>query len=78
MTLNRQLPSSYSPSVLAALEQAFDAVWTTLYAHRPRDRDQTKELKITLSQTLVGLAADGITDPEELRRKALQHMALTP
>jgi len=79
MTLTSQLPDPYSPTLLAAIEQAFDAVWTTLYAHMPTDgdQDQTKELRITLSQTLIALAADGITDPQELQRKALENMALT-
>jgi hypothetical protein len=51
-------------------------VWTTLYAHVPTVGDQAKELKITLGRTLVAPAAEGITDPQELRRKALENMAL--
>jgi hypothetical protein len=51
-------------------------VWTTLYAHVPTVGDQAKELKITLSQTLIALAAEGITDPQQLRRRALEKMAL--
>jgi hypothetical protein len=34
-------------------------------------------LKIALSRTLIALAAEGITDPQELRRRALENMALT-
>jgi hypothetical protein len=41
------------------------------------DSRQSEELKIQLSQTLVSLAADGITDWQELRRKALESMALS-
>ena len=55
-------PDSYSPSLIDANERAYDAVWSTLYAHMPSDRDQSQELKIVLSQTLVALAANGITD----------------
>ena len=33
--------------------------------------------KIALSQTLITLAAEGITDPQELRRRALENMALS-
>ena len=77
MALAGELTGSYSPALLKALEQAFDAVWTTLYAHVPTVGDQAKELKITLSQTLIALAAEGITDPQELRRKALENMVLT-
>jgi hypothetical protein len=77
VTLTSELPNSYSPALLTSLEQAFDAVWTTLYAHVPTSGDQAKELKITLSQTLIALAAEGITDPQELRRRALENMVLT-
>jgi hypothetical protein len=69
-------PYSYGPELLRALEQAFDAVWATL-CHMPLACDQAKELKVALSQTLIALAADGITEPQELRRKALENMALT-
>jgi hypothetical protein len=43
----------------------------------PLAADHAKELKVALSQTLIALAADGITEPQELRRKALENMALT-
>ena len=39
-------------------------------------RDQSKDLKNALSQTLIALVANGITDAKELRRKALETMAL--
>ena len=66
----------YSPELLHALEQAFDAVWTTLYAHVPVEGEGAKELKIALSRTLVALAADGVTEFQELRSRALETMAL--
>ena len=51
--------------------------WTTLYAHmRAATSDQSVELQIRLNRTLVALAADGVTDPAELRRKAMETMAL--
>jgi hypothetical protein len=65
--------------VVAAIERAFQDVWAVLYAHLSLDGgDAVKEQSIALSQTLVALAADGITDPRELRRKALEAMVLTP
>ena len=78
MSITTQFPDSYSPSLIEAIERAHDAVWSTLYAHMSSDRDQSQEAKIMLSQTLVALAANGITDPQELRRKALETMALRP
>ena len=68
---------SYSPELLKILEEAFQSVWTTLYAHMPIEGDDAKELKITLSRTLVRLVAEGITDPKGLRRKALESMVLS-
>ena len=78
MSITTQFPNTYSPSLIDALKRAHDAVCSTLYAHMSSDRDQSKELKIALTQTLVALAATGITDPQELRRRALETMALTP
>lgn len=67
-------PISSIPTV-EAIEQAFEAVWN-LYEHSARHDQQTQEMMVTLSRTLVALAADGITDAKELRRKAVENMAL--
>jgi hypothetical protein len=71
-----QALKSYSPELVEALENAFAAVWTTLYAHVPVEGDDAKELKIVLSRTLVSLAAGGVSEPQELRRRALETIAL--
>ena len=52
------------PALRSTVEQAFDATWTVLQA---RDLEQDYELKTVLSRKLRGLAADGVTDPIELR-----------
>jgi len=67
--------SPTNPSTFDSIEEAFHSVWKTLYAHVASDNPQSDELKIQLSPTLVALASDGITDPRELRRKALESMA---
>ena len=77
MSTTTQLPASYSPSTVDAITRAFEAVWATLHPHMESENHQAEELKITLSQTLVSLASDGITDWQELRRKALETMART-
>ena len=77
MSITNQSPDGYNPSLLDAINQAFDAVWATLYAHVAPENEQAHELKIALSQTLVALASDGITDPQDLRRKATESMALS-
>jgi hypothetical protein len=76
MSVTTQILNSSSPSILDAIDQAFEAVWKMLYAHMAPDSDQSRELKIALSRTLIGLAADGVTGPRELRRKALESMVL--
>jgi hypothetical protein len=38
---------------------------------------ELQELKISIRRTLIALAAEEITDPQELRRRALESMALS-
>jgi len=63
----------YDPKTLDALGEAFDATWVVLQASDPfRDFERVYELRTALSQKLVALAADGVTDPVELREWALE------
>ena len=63
----------YDPKTLESLDQAFEATWVVLQARDPfRDFQRDTELKSALSQKLIGLAADGVTDPIELREWALE------
>ena len=63
------------PALRSTVEQAFDATWTVLQARDPlRDLEQDYELKIALNRKLIGLAADGVTDPIELREWALESL----
>jgi hypothetical protein len=73
---SREKLNLYSPELINAMTQAFTAVWTTLYSHLPIDGDGADELKIALSRTIIALAAEGVRDPKELRRRALENMAL--
>ena len=76
MPLNNHLPKEYSPKVLAGLEAAFKEVWGVLHANVPRANEEAnQELAIALSQTLGAL--DGVTDPKQLRLRALESMALS-
>jgi hypothetical protein len=78
MSLNNHQPKEYSPEILSGLEAVYSDVWNLLQAHSlTRNEETTRELEITLSQTLAGLATDGVTDPQELRRRAFEAMALT-
>jgi hypothetical protein len=63
--------------VLAAIEQAFDAVWLVICDREPaRDKVRTGELATELSRKLVALVADGVTDPAELKRLVLDSLPL--
>jgi hypothetical protein len=65
----------YDPKTLDALGEAFDATWVVLQARDPfRDFERIYELRTALSQKLVALAADGVTDPIELREWALESL----
>jgi hypothetical protein len=67
----------YNPNTLEALTQAFEATWVVVQARDPfRDFERDFELKTALSQKLMTLAADGVTDPIELREWALEGLLL--
>ena len=70
----------YDPKALETLDQAFEATWVVLQARVPfRDFQRDTELKSALSQKLMRLAADGVTDPIELREWALEGLPkITP
>ena len=66
-------PTFCDPALRSTIEQAFNATWKVLQARDPlRDLEQDYELKIALNRKLMGLAADGVTDPIELREWALE------
>lgn len=67
----------FDPKMLDALGQAFDATWVVLQTRDPfRDFERDLDLKSTLSLKLTALAADGVTDPVELREWALESLPL--
>jgi hypothetical protein len=78
MVSTDQSYKQHRPETLIAIQQAYDAVWGNLYANQAPTSEEAKELSIRLSQTLVDLACNGVTDPNVLRRQALEEMALKP
>jgi hypothetical protein len=74
---SRNPPSTfYDPALRSTVEQAFDATWRALQARDPfRDFEGDYELKPALRRKLMGLAADGVTDPIELREWALESLS---
>jgi len=67
-----------NPKLLIKLAQAFESVWLVMCAHEPLlDADRAKELSIEVSRKLVELAANGVTDPVQLRRLTLESLPLS-
>ena len=67
----------YDTNTLAALGQAFNCTWVEVQARDPfRDFERDSDLKTAISQKLSMLAADGVTDPVELREWALEGFLL--
>ena len=63
----------YDPKTLAAMDQAFAAVWRMLSADDPfRDDASDSELKIAIGTKLLNLVADGVTDPLRLRNLTVE------
>jgi len=68
----------YDAKTLGALREAFEATWVVLQARDPfRDFERDSELRAALSRKLKMLAADGVTDPIELREWALESLLLS-
>jgi hypothetical protein len=66
---------AFQPDEIAMLQQAFDAIWTTLIAHRPSQADND-ELRTAVSEKLCDIAASGITDVQLLRSLTLASLPL--
>ena len=67
-------PTSWSdPLVLVSIERAFDATWPVIRAHEAgANKARMAELSMALIHKLIELASEGVTDPQELRRLALE------
>jgi hypothetical protein len=74
---SRSISSHCDPKTLAAIDLAFDGAWNVLEARALLGRFANDyELQAELSQRLVVLASDGMTDPDELRRQVLASFPL--
>ena len=72
------LPRPHDSPQRALIAQAFDAAWAVIRAHETDDdKERSSYLGNVLRHTLVALAAEGVTDAEQLRNKALQRLPLT-
>ncbi len=57
----------YEPTTLAAMDQAFSAIWSVVRADDPfRDYVNDADLRIAIGHKLMELVANGVTDPVRL------------
>jgi hypothetical protein len=77
MSPSRSISSHPDPKTLAAIDLAFEGAWSVLETrdHLARFAND-RELQAELSQRLVVLASDGMSDPDELRRQVLASFPL--
>ena len=69
MTSQNSRQDLYEPRTLAAMDQAFAAIWKALRADDPfRDYARDSELRLAIGKKLLDLAADGEADPVRLRK----------
>jgi hypothetical protein len=74
---SRSISSHCDPNTLATIDLAFDGAWSVLATRDLLARFANDyELQAELSQRLVVLASDGVTDADELRRQALASFPL--
>ena len=65
------------PKTLAAMDQAFAAVWRMLRADDPfRDYANDTELRVAIGKKLLNLVADGVADPLRLRNLTVESLLL--
>jgi hypothetical protein len=58
------------------LEEVFDDAWAVIKPKRPTTARPEMQLRLTLARCIVELAANGVTDPGELRRQAIERFIL--
>jgi hypothetical protein len=70
----RFVPESYNPEKLRLLQQVFDDTWEQFALEHPtRDLAKDEEWRTQLARAIVA-HADGLADPDELRRLAKEKL----
>ena len=64
-------PNWSDPDLLSDIERAFEATWPALRGETA-DKHCTAELSMMLRHKLIELAAEGIREPEQMRKMALE------
>ena len=70
------LSASYDPGTLKVLGQAFDEAWATIAGNFAEDPQRIENARLKLATTVLGLAAEGVRDLEQLKASSLRLMRL--
>jgi hypothetical protein len=65
--------AAFEPSTLAVIFDAYDAAWAEIAHHVP---DDDEDARTRLAHAVLAIAREDSTDAEQLKRDALQVMAL--
>ena len=68
--------ASFGPEALKAIGEAFDAAWAQIAGNFVDDPAEIDEALLKLETALLSVATEDSRDVEELKRAALERMAL--
>jgi hypothetical protein len=68
--------ASYGPEALAAIGRAFDEAWAQIAANFGTDPDDIERARLRLADAMLSVANEHSRDVAELKRAALEAMAL--
>ena len=58
------------------MAEVFDAAWPVVRAQQFASNSSDDDARLALARVIVEIAAKGVTDPEELRRRAIEEFLL--
>jgi hypothetical protein len=68
--------ASYGPEVVKAMGEAFDSAWSSIAGNFGNDEREIQSARRTLAEALLSVATEHERDPEALKNRALQAMAM--
>ena|SRR5690349_22571723 len=68
--------ASYGPEVVKAMGEAFDRAWSSIAGNFGNEEREIQGARRKLAEALLSVASEHERDPEALKNRALQAMAL--
>lgn len=68
--------ASYGPQVLHVIGKAFDDAWAQIQHHFDGNMLQAEQARQKLAHAVLAVAQENSSDPDDLKNKALQVMAM--